>query len=130
MNLNSNERNLIIVDDDPRICRVIKRMADQLGLQSYSMNFPALFESFCSDIKPDIIFLDIVMPEVNVVDMLQRIAKQHPEAEIVIMSGLAPSVLITTVEIGHKLGLNMRGYLSKPFDFNDVSALLTVEHKA
>ena len=56
----SNNR-VLIIDDDKRICRIIKRVADDLGVDSLAIDNPAEFESAYLRYEPNIILMDLHM---------------------------------------------------------------------
>ena len=119
----SNNR-VLIVDDDQRICRIIKRIADELGVESCAIDNPELCESTYLDYKPNIILLDLKMPKLDGVELLRKLAVQCSKAAIILVSGMDNSVLETTSDLGKSLGLNMAGFLNKPIDIDSVKKIL------
>lgn len=119
----SNNR-VLIIDDDKRICRIIKRVADDLGVDSLAIDNPAEFESAYLRYEPNIILMDLQMPRLDGIELLRKLAEQHSEAAIILVSGMDRSVLETTDELGKSLGLNMVGVLNKPIDIDDLKIIL------
>ena len=111
---------VLIIDDDIRICRIIKRVADELGIESFATDNPELFEPANLDFEPNVIFMDLQMPKLDGVELLRKLADQHSKAAIILTSGMDKSVIETTEELGKSLGLNMAGFLQKPIDINKV----------
>lgn len=119
-----HKNRVLIVDDDIRICRIIKRVADNLGIASLTTNKPALFMSAYLGYEPNLIFLDLQMPGLDGVELLRFLAENDSTATIVLVSGMDKSVIETTVSLGISLGLNMAGSLIKPIEISDAKALL------
>ena len=115
---------VLIIDDDIRICRIIKRVADELGIESFAIDNPELFEPANLDFEPNVIFMDLQMPKLDGVELLRKLADQHSKAAIILVSGMDKSVIETTEELGKSLGLNMAGFLQKPIDIDKVKKYL------
>ena len=64
------------------------------------------------------------MPMLDGIELLRKLAEQHSEAAIILVSGMDRSVLETTDELGKSLGLNMVGVLNKPIDIDDLKIIL------
>ena len=84
-------KKILIVDDEQDIGRLVMRCLAKTGL--YEVTFTSLpeeAEQLCSELMPDLVLLDLVMPGVAGEDLIKRI-KQHPElkdARIIVTSGL------------------------------------------
>lgn len=115
---------VLIIDDDQRICRLIKRVADGLGINSLAIDNPEHFESAYLDFKPNVILMDLQMPKLDGVQLLRKLADQHSPAAILLASGMDKSVIETTMNLGKSLGLNMVGVLNKPMDIDHVKEIL------
>ncbi|QUH24989.1 response regulator [Serpentinicella alkaliphila] len=62
------------------------------------------------DLRPDILTLDITMPEKNGIEVLKEIINIDPKANVVIISALGQETFVTeAVKLGAK------GFLVKPF---------------
>ncbi len=119
-----SKNRVLIIDDDQRICRLIKRVADDLGIESFATDNPELFEPANLDFEPTIIFMDLQMPKLDGVELLRKLADQHSKAAIILASGMDKSIIETTEELGKSMGLNMAGFLQKPIDIDKVKNIL------
>lgn len=118
------QNRVLIVDDDPRICRIIKRVADELGVESFATDDSALFESAYLEHEPNIILMDLQMPKLDGVELLRKLADLDSRAAIILISGVDKSVLETTQDLGKSLGLSMAGVLVKPIDIDNLKTIL------
>jgi len=119
-----SKNRVLIIDDDQRICRLIKRVADDLDIESFATDNPELFEPANLGFEPNVIFMDLQMPKLDGVELLRKLAEQHSKAAIILASGMDKSVIETTEELGKSLGLNMVGFLQKPIDIDKATAIM------
>lgn len=115
---------VLIIDDDKRICRIIKRVADDLGIDSLAIDNPDLFESSYLDYEPNVILMDLRMPRLDGIELLRKLSSQQSKAAIILVSGMDKNVLETSRDFGKTLGLNMAGVLCKPIDIDDLKNIL------
>jgi len=115
---------VLIVDDDARIGRIIKRVAIKLRVDTKVNEDPEIFESLYLSYQPNIIFMDLQMPRLDGVELLRKLAKKNCKAAIILMSGMDKSVMETALELGKSLGLNMAGTLTKPMNLGYLEKLL------
>ena len=119
------DNRVLIVDDDLRICRVIKRVATELGVESKATDDPGLnFWREIERFEPNVIFIDLQMPQIDGVQLLRSLAEAKSTAAIVLVSGMDRSIVETSEELGKSLGLNMSGILIKPIDIDEIRDML------
>ncbi len=106
------KKTIIVVDDDPDIVDIIKAILEGRGynvLTAYSG--PELFARLKNQ-KPDLIVLDIMMPEMDGLEVLTRLKNASETSSI-------PVILVTAkvqyedILGGYKLGADY--YITKPF---------------
>ena len=73
--------------------------------------------------KPDLVLVDLRMPEMDGLDVLSQITKQSPDTPVIVISGTG--IIADVVEALH---LGAWDYLVKPIE--DMSVLLHAVHKA
>jgi DNA-binding response OmpR family regulator len=64
---------LLIVDDDAQLLSVVQAMLQPWGFQTTLLSNPQQFWGILEEVKPDLLMLDIEMPEVNGIDLCQEI---------------------------------------------------------
>ena len=72
-------KKLLVIDDQTGITKVVEMIARQLGLDTRSLNNSAEATETFIAFKPDILMLDMIMPEKDGIDVLNEIsADRHP----------------------------------------------------
>src|SRR5450759_240241 len=102
---------ILIVDDEEIVIRSCLRILDDSSyvVDSVQDGLEALRKVDETDY--DIIVLDIMMPKIDGLEVLQQVKERHPDVDVVMMTGLSQ---IQTAVKAMKLGAF--DYLSKPFD--------------
>ena len=119
-----NNIRFLILDDDPIIGRAIQSIAEAAGLQArFTIRTEAFFRAI-EDWHPTHVAIDLVMPEMDGVEVLAKLAERKCEAKIIITSGVGSRVLDAAGRSGNERGLNIAGVLAKPFSPKALRALL------
>jgi len=106
---------ILIVDDEDIVVRSCKRILQGPGiaLDSADNGRDALRKA--DETPPDIVILDIMMPGMDGLEVLQLLKERHPEVDVIMVTGLSQ---IRTAVQAMKLGAF--DYLPKPFDPDDL----------
>ncbi|MDP6410050.1 MAG: EAL domain-containing response regulator [Planctomycetota bacterium] len=115
---------LLIVDDDPRICRLIGKVAEEMGLRSEALSRPEDLLHLDASGRDGLVLLDLGMPGLDGIEVLRRFAAVHCEARICLISGAAQEVLASAKRLGLELGLDMAEPLAKPLDLRTLQGIL------
>jgi len=62
------------------------------------------------ELKPDLVTMDIVMPDMGGIDAVREIIKEHPEARIVMCSAMGQQALVVEA-----IQAGARDFIVKPF---------------
>ena len=101
---------LLIVDDEAAIRFQFRGIAYEVTEASDARQFDQVYEAF----EPDLIVLDLGIPGADGVELLRRLAADHAQCGVILISGRDKKVLATAERLGRSLGLNMRPSLQKP----------------
>ena len=122
------DKRLLIIDDDPRICDFARQVAEGSGFEVATASTHEDFLRAYEALNPTVILLDLVMPNVDGIGVLQILADRRCRAKVLIMSGYHPELLKSGSRLGHGFDLDMRGTLQKPFGIKELrEALLFLE---
>jgi two-component system OmpR family response regulator len=111
---------ILVVDDDPRICEVICFALEKAGLRTARARNGAEALARVETDRPDLIVLDIGMPEVDGLEVCRRL-RQSSDVPILFLSA-------RDEEIDRVLGLEIGGddYVTKPFSPRELVARVNV----
>jgi DNA-binding NtrC family response regulator len=110
---------LFVVDDEPVVCAIVKRLADPVGFDVVVCASADEAIARLPERPADMAFVDLLMPGLNGIALLRQIRDTVPACEVVLMSGFA--TIESAVEA---VKLGARDYLTKPLDLERVTALL------
>jgi EAL domain-containing protein (putative c-di-GMP-specific phosphodiesterase class I)/AmiR/NasT family two-component response regulator len=119
------QNRLLVVDDEPAICTLIKRVAEPLGFVVQSLTESARFLETLTEFQPSLLILDLKMPDCDGVQLLQLLKEGQSEAQVIVISGMDQRVLNTAEKLGRSQGLRMAGVLHKPLKRVELELKLT-----
>jgi EAL domain-containing protein (putative c-di-GMP-specific phosphodiesterase class I)/FixJ family two-component response regulator len=119
----SETRKVMVLDDDAESGRYVCDVAEEMGLSCKSTTDPMAFLEGMTE-ETTLIFLDLVMPEMDGVEMLRMLGQRHCKASIVLMSGADKRIMETVKEMAGPLRLSVVGHIQKPARLKDVEAML------
>jgi EAL domain-containing protein (putative c-di-GMP-specific phosphodiesterase class I)/FixJ family two-component response regulator len=107
-------RSILILDDDAAVGQTIQWIAESLGFEAEFVTRPEEFFQRLDRMCPDIITIDLVMPELDGVEIMRLLAERKCRAKIVISSGMGSRVLEAAQRSALEHGLSILGVISKP----------------
>jgi EAL domain-containing protein (putative c-di-GMP-specific phosphodiesterase class I)/FixJ family two-component response regulator len=107
-------RRILILDDDAAVGQTIQWIAESLGFEAEFVIRPDEFFQRLDQMSPDIITIDLVMPELDGVEIMRLLAERKTLAKIVISSGMGSRVLEAAQRSASEHGLSIAGVISKP----------------
>jgi CheY-like chemotaxis protein len=120
------DRRVMIIDDEPGFTRLLKLTLERTG------HFEVLEENdgtkawmAARDFNPDIVFLDVVMPEIDGGDVAQQIRSDPALAHVPIVFLTA---IVSAKEGGHEIG--GFPFLAKPVSLDAVVQMIESECSA
>lgn len=109
--MENEKRKILIVDDDTFLLDMYAFKFSQSGFEVYTgMNGKQGIEKLTGGLKPDIILMDVIMPEMDGFEMLDHINKQNlsPDSVKIVLSNKSEQ---SDVDRGNELGV--AGYIVK-----------------
>jgi len=87
MSTKKNALKLLAIDDTPANLEVIAAALEQEGLEIFTASDPlAGFELFLQT-RPQIVLLDLLMPNVSGMELLEKIVAADPGTDVILMTG-------------------------------------------
>ncbi len=106
------KKTIMLVDDNPDIITIVKTILEGKGYSVLSASSGPELLNLLKSQKPDLIILDIMMPEMDGLEVLTRLKGMADTTSIPIIL-LTAKVQYEDVLGGYKLGADY--YITKPF---------------
>src|SRR5579864_3344851 len=119
----TNRKRILVIDDDQEIGEIVAATVEPLGWECLVTTDPADFLEKLS-LNPEFIFLDLLIPKTDGIELLRRLSQRQSRSRIVLMSGVGKRVVETADKLAQTLGLSVAGYLQKPFELQELEDLL------
>jgi len=117
-------RSLLILDDDPAVGQTTQWIAESLGFQAQFVTHSTEFFSVLDRLCPDILTIDLAMPELDGVEIMRLLAERKCRSTIIISSGMGTRVLDAAQRSASEHGLRIAGVISKPISKENMRALI------
>jgi EAL domain-containing protein (putative c-di-GMP-specific phosphodiesterase class I)/DNA-binding CsgD family transcriptional regulator len=115
---------VLVFDDEPAVGRAVVRVAAIAGFDAVAVCQPEAFVQELLTTPPDVIVLDLQLGATDGVAQLEMLSRRGFTGSLVLISGFDEKILETAGEVATKLGLNIRGTLSKPLSLAGVEKIL------
>ncbi len=110
----------LILDDEFEIRELLNEVVSEVGYDVVETDSAEVFFSQIEEFDPTIVFVDLMMPDIDGVEILRQLGERRVKCGIVIMSGAHSKILSTASDLGKKHGLQIKKCLSKPIDVNSL----------
>ncbi len=107
-----NKRTIMVVDDNPDIVTIVKTILEVKGYVVQSAYSGQEVLGLLEKQKPDLIILDVMMPQMDGLEVLTRLKGDPSTASIPVIL-LTAKVQYEDVLGGYKMGADY--YITKPF---------------
>src|SRR3954468_7731548 len=112
---------ILVVDDESSMLRYMQTM---LELESFRVEtavngLEAVKRIEKAGAPPDLVFLDLLMPELDGMQALERMRKKRPDLKVVMLSCLSD-----TAKVVQAMRLGAQDYLTKPFEKHELDKVL------
>ncbi|TXK64562.1 EAL domain-containing response regulator [Alkalisalibacterium limincola] len=115
---------LLILDDEHDVGATIAAVAGSMGLGARVTCEPAAFFEALEDYQPHVIALDLMMPMMDGLEIIEQLGQRGCGAQLMITSGLGTQILDAARRTAVEHGLQLAGVLPKPFSNGQLKDLL------
>ncbi len=115
--LDKNDARILVLDDEPFLLKVLSRMLSNLGYLNVATcdNGQAALQVVADRAQqPDLILLDINMPEMDGVEFVRHLVEHHYLGALILVSGEDERVLQSVEKLIKAHKISVLGYLNKP----------------
>jgi EAL domain-containing protein (putative c-di-GMP-specific phosphodiesterase class I)/FixJ family two-component response regulator len=119
--------SVLVVDDDQISRRLAAGILRSVGIEQSAEatnGFEALTHLKRAEGSIDIVLCDLEMEGMDGIEFLTELADHHPEAAVILVSGMHRSVMAAVEEMSKNTGLRVLGTVEKPLDRKRLVALL------
>lgn len=114
--------SLLVLDDERDMCEYVADAAAERDLVAVWCDDAGDFPSrFAIDIQ--VIFLDLVMPGMDGIEIIRFLADNKCQAKLVLMTGYDSHVLESARRLAESRGLKVAGVLRKPFPLTELNRI-------
>lgn len=109
-------KKVLVVDDEPDTLELVKLVLESGGFETQLAQSGMEALTQIQNIKPDLVLLDIMMPDMDGWDVFRKIKEKDPDIPIAILTAKAQN-------IDKLLGLHVLKadeYITKPFGKNEL----------
>lgn len=114
---NRSTIKVLVLDDEPFMLRMLDRILKNLGCRSVmtcESGLAALAQLDSTSVRPDLILLDINMPNMDGVEFVRHLVDRHYAGALILVSGENERVLQSVERLVHAHKIAVFGHLSKP----------------
>ena len=118
---------LLVLDDEPFMLKLLEKMLKDLGYPNVSVcqdGNKALEQVADPDRNPDLILLDLNMPEMDGIEFVRKLATQGFKGGLVLVSGEDSRILRTVEKLIRAHNISVIGRLKKPVESASLAAML------
>ena len=117
----ANVANILVVDDEPGMLRYLQTL---LEVDSYEVAVAKSGHEAISRIErqppPDLVLLDLLMPDLDGLETLERLRQLQPKLKVVMLSCVSD-----TRKVVQAIRLGAQDYLTKPFQKAELDAVIS-----
>jgi len=122
---NISQKTILVIDDEEAIVLLLETILGIYGYRCVSCSSPKEAMGMARDVKPDLIILDIAMPEIDGYEVCVSL-KSEPATRNIPVIMVTALALIQDKKKGLECGAD--GFIFKPFDpmvvINEIERLL------
>lgn len=108
---------ILLVDDDPLILELLGMSIGSFGFESATANNGREAIAILQKEEFEIVITDMMMPEINGMQLLEHIKKNHPRTDVIVVTGYTGTFSYMDV-----IRAGASDFISKPFNTDELEA--------
>ncbi len=116
---------VLVVDDELEVRQVLEEFLAAKGYEVYAAESGPEALNTLDTFKPDVVLLDVSMPEMDGVETLKRIVALRPRLPVIMVTANADIGVTSKL-----LALGAADYIPKPFDLEYLDQAVTIQVSA
>lgn len=116
---------VLIVDDELEVRQILQEFLAHKGYEVHAAESGPEALNALDTFKPDVVLLDVSMPEMDGVETLKRIVALQPTLPIIMVTANADVGITSKL-----LGLGAADYIPKPFDLEYLDQAVSIQVSA
>lgn len=112
-------RTILVVDDEPELCRVLKKTLSREGYRVLTATSGLVALKVIKKEKVNLLLVDLKMPGMDGLEFLKRVKKGRPKIPAIILTAYG-----SLSSAREAMGLGVCDYLTKPFDLKEVITMV------
>ncbi len=117
--------HIAILDDLEPIVNLLARLVESMGFAASRFTRPKPFMKMIEDgVLPDLLILDIVMPEMDAIEIIDWMEKNKISIPIILVSGYDEDYIKVTKSLAAHKNAKVIGSFTKPLFLPDIQATL------
>lgn len=114
--MNSNKYKVLVIEDDAHICNLLSTVLESAGYHVITAETCALALSLSASYTPDLILLDLGLPDKDGMVFLEALRKDSPTPVIVLSARSSETDKVSALDAG------ANDYMTKPFSTAELLA--------
>ena len=112
----STQPLVLVADDEPRITKLVSIALGEEGFRVVTASSGEEALTKAEEVRPDIVLLDIVMPDIDGIEVMRQLRERRPVAVILL------TAKGSTADKAKGLDLGADDYIAKPFHPDELAA--------
>lgn len=117
----NSQKTILVIDDEYDIRDVLMRFLSELGYKVKTASNLSETVFILNQDFPDIVFLDIVLPQLDGIEILKLIKQMKKDSVVIMMSGYRDES-----DAKKSLQLGAFDYITKPFNMEYIENMLNM----
>jgi two-component system response regulator HydG len=110
---------ILVADDEASFCKIIETFLEDREFEVRTANRAEAALVLLTDFQPDIILMDVRMPETSGLELLPQIKVTSPHSRVIVITGVDD---YRVADLLYEAGAD--GYLTKPIRLNTLLATI------